>query len=118
VPVSSTTADRRLAELGVAKNGYKEGCIPTTDPMGRFVAFDRSRKDGTPRLGVTRTGLVLRTISPVPVTPVGLNVFPWIVIVPLMEILLNRADPLKIDAPATFSVFATVNPNSVGVFVK
>ena len=79
VPVSSVTAARRLAEVGVPKNVATPVPRPDTPvPIGRPVALVRVPDVGVPRAGVTSeaevmVGEVPRTTEPVPVevvTPV------------------------------------------------
>ena len=82
VPVSSVTAEARLALVGVARNV----AIPVPSPeipleTGRPVQFVRVPEVGVPRIGVTRVGDVARTTEPVPVTavievPLILKLFP------------------------------------------
>lgn len=69
LPVSSVTAVMRFALDGVAS----QDAIPAASPLipvdtGRPVAFVSTAEDGVPSAGVTRVGLVERTILPVPVT--------------------------------------------------
>jgi len=72
VPVSSVTAEMRLALEGVARN------VATPDPSplipvdtGSPVQFVRVPLDGVPRTGVTRVGLVANTAAPLPVSSVS-----------------------------------------------
>ena len=71
VPVSSVTALRKLAELGVVKNVD----TPAPNPLmpvatGKSVQLLRLPDVGVPKIGVTRVGLVLNTNKPVPVSSV------------------------------------------------
>ena len=106
VPVSSVTAEAKLAEDGVAKN------VATPEPKpempvdtGRPVALVRVAEDGVPKAGVTSIGLVARTLFPVPVF-VTLTTFllasranaveavrPDRVVVPLTDRLVKAPDP-------------------------
>jgi hypothetical protein len=74
VPVSSVKAERRLAELGVARKVATPVPKPDTPvPIGRPVAFVKVALVGVPRIGVTRVGEVASTLLPEPVlvpTPV------------------------------------------------
>jgi hypothetical protein len=74
VPVSSVTADARLADDGVAKNVATSVPKPLTPvEIGRPVAFVNVTLAGVPSVGVTSVGEVDRTVLPVPVevvTPV------------------------------------------------
>jgi hypothetical protein len=74
VPVSSVTAEAKLADDGVAK----KVAIPAPNPLtpveiGSPVALVNTAADGVPKAGVTSVGLVDNTLLPVPVlvpTPV------------------------------------------------
>jgi hypothetical protein len=74
VPVSSVTADARLAELGVARKVATLVPRPDTPVLiGKPVALVKVPLEGVPSAGVTSVGLVDRTTFPVPVlvvTPV------------------------------------------------
>jgi len=68
VPVSSVTAEAKLAELGVAKNV----ATPVPKPLipvltGSPVAFVNVTEVGVPNTGVTSVGDVAKTLLPVPV---------------------------------------------------
>jgi hypothetical protein len=68
VPVSSVKAERRLAELGVARKVATPVPRPDTPvAIGRPVAFVKVALVGVPRIGVTRVGDVASTLLPVPV---------------------------------------------------
>jgi hypothetical protein len=68
VPVSSVKAERRLAELGVARKVATPVPRPDTPvAIGRPVAFVKVALVGVPRIGVTRVGEVASTLLPVPV---------------------------------------------------
>ena len=73
-PVSSVTADAKLAEDGVAKNVATPVPSPDTPvDKGKPVALVNVTLVGVPRIGVTNVGEVLKTTEPVPVdvvTPV------------------------------------------------
>ena len=71
VPVSSVKAERRLAELGVARKVATPVPRPDTPvAIGRPVAFVKVALVGVPRIGVTRVGEVANTADPVPVSSV------------------------------------------------
>jgi hypothetical protein len=71
VPVSSVKAERRLAELGVARKVATPVPNPDTPvAIGRPVAFVNVALVGVPRIGVTRVGEVANTADPVPVSSV------------------------------------------------
>ena len=73
-PVSSDTAEIKLALDGVAKNVATPVPSPDTPVLiGKPVAFVNVALVGVPRIGVTRVGLVDNTLLPEPVlvpTPV------------------------------------------------
>lgn len=71
VPVSSVTADAKLALEGVPRNV----ATPVPSPempvdIGSPVAFVRTAADGVPRLGVVKDGDVAKTRGPEPVSSV------------------------------------------------
>jgi hypothetical protein len=71
VPVSSVKAERRLAELGVARKVATPVPRPDTPvAIGRPVAFVRVAAEGVPKSGVTKAGDVAKTADPVPVSSV------------------------------------------------
>jgi hypothetical protein len=74
VPVSSVTAEARLADDGVAKKVATPAPNPLTPvEIGRPVAFVNVTLAGVPSVGVTSVGEVDKTVLPVPVevvTPV------------------------------------------------
>ena len=73
-PVSSVTAEARLAEDGVAKKVATPVPKPETPvEMGRPVALVKVPELGVPRAGVTRVGEVEKTrlVEVVPVVPVA-----------------------------------------------
>ena len=69
LPVSSVTADAKLAEDGVIKNAVTPTPVPVTLPTG-IVQFVRVPEVGVPKTGVTRVGEVANTKAPVPVSSV------------------------------------------------
>jgi hypothetical protein len=75
--------------------------------IGRFVQFAKLPDAGVPKVGVTRfavtiVGLVLNTMSPEPVIPVGFTVVAPIVIgEPIVIPPLNVDIPLNVDVPLT-----------------
>jgi hypothetical protein len=67
-PVSSVTAEARLADDGVARKVATPVPSPDTPvEIGRPVAFVSVADRGVPRVGVTKVGLFDRTTEPVPV---------------------------------------------------
>ena len=69
VPVSSVTADAKLAEDGVAKKVATPVAKPDTpDEIGKPVQLVRVPEVGVPNNGVVRVGDVANTKSPVPVS--------------------------------------------------
>jgi hypothetical protein len=67
-PVSSVTAEARLADDGVARKVATPVPSPDTPvEIGSPVAFVSVADRGVPRVGVTRVGLFDRTTEPVPV---------------------------------------------------
>jgi len=71
VPVSSVKAERRLAELGVARKVATPVPRPDTPvAIGRPVAFVKVALVGVPRIGVTKVGEVANTADPEPVSSV------------------------------------------------
>jgi len=70
-PVSSVTAEARLADDGVPRKVATPVPSPDTPvEIGRPVAFVNVADVGVPRMGVTRVGLVANTKAPVPVSSV------------------------------------------------
>lgn len=73
-PVSSVTADARLELDGVAKNVATLVPNPLTPVLiGKPVALVNTPAEGVPMLGVTNTGLLLKTTFPEPVSSVTAN---------------------------------------------
>jgi hypothetical protein len=77
-PVSSVTADAKLADEGVAKKVATPVANPDTPvEIGRPVQLVRVPEDGVPNAGVTRVGDVANTNAPLPVssdiTPANCN---------------------------------------------
>jgi hypothetical protein len=71
VPVSSVTADARLADEGVAKNVATPAPSPETPVLiGNPVALVSTARLGVPMFGVNKTGLVANTKEPEPVSSV------------------------------------------------
>ena len=71
VPVSSVTADARLADEGVAKNVATPAPSPDTPVLiGNPVALVNTARLGVPIFGVNKTGLVANTKDPEPVSSV------------------------------------------------
>jgi len=69
-PVSSVTAEARLALDGVARNVATPVPRPDTPVLiGSPVQLVRVPEDGVPSTGVTSVGLVASTIEPEPVVP-------------------------------------------------
>jgi hypothetical protein len=69
-PVSLVIAEARLAELGVARKVATPVPRPARLAVGKPVVLVNVPADGVPRLGVTKTGLVAKTLAPVPVSSV------------------------------------------------
>jgi hypothetical protein len=68
VPVSPVTADAKLAEDGVVKKVATPAPKPATPvEIGNPVALVNTPDEGVPRAGVTKVGLVFKTLLPVPV---------------------------------------------------
>lgn len=71
VPVSSVTADTKLADDGVAKNVATLAPRPETPvEIGRPVQFVNVPDVGVPKTGVTSVGVFAKTNAPVPVSSV------------------------------------------------
>jgi len=71
LPVSSVTADAKLAEEGVAKKVATLAARPLIPvETGKPVQLVNVPDVGVPRAGVTNVGLVANTRAPVPVSPV------------------------------------------------
>jgi hypothetical protein len=69
LPVSSVTADAKLAEEGVAKKVATLAARPETPvEIGKPVQFVRVPEFGVPKTGVTRVGVLANTKAPVPVS--------------------------------------------------
>jgi len=79
LPVSSVTAERRLADDGVASHVPTPAPRPVRLEAGKFVQFDRLPEVGVPRIGDTSVGLFDSTMLPEPVV-----VLPSAVTVPLV----------------------------------
>jgi hypothetical protein len=68
-PVSSVTADAKLADDGVARNVATPVPSPETPVvMGRPVALVNVPDVGVPRIGLTNVGVLANTNAPVPVS--------------------------------------------------
>jgi hypothetical protein len=114
VPVSSVKAERRLAELGVARKVATPVPRPDTPvAIGRPVALVKVALVGVPRIGVTRVGEVAKTADPVPVSSVK---------APKRLAELNEpkdvALPTEVTAPVKFALVVTlpaVKPEAVPV---
>jgi hypothetical protein len=69
VPVSSVTADSKLAEDGVAKKVATPVAKPDTpDEIGRPVQLVKVPEPGVPNTGVMKVGVLLNTTRPVPLS--------------------------------------------------
>jgi hypothetical protein len=69
VPVSSVTADIKLADEGVAKNVATFAAKPDTPvEIGRPVQLVRVPEPGVPNTGVMKVGVLLKTKRPVPLS--------------------------------------------------
>ena len=67
VPVSSVSAPRKFADVGVARNVATPVPRPLTPVLiGKPVAFVRTPDAGVPSAGVTKVGLVVMATLPVP----------------------------------------------------
>jgi len=107
-PVSSVTADARLAELGVARKVAMPVPRPDTPVlMGKPVALVRVALEGVPSAGVTSVGLVARTLLPVPVL-VTLTTF----LLAFNAKAVEAVRPDKVVVPLALSV---VNAPAAGV---
>jgi len=114
VPVSSVKAERRLAELGVARKVATPLPRPLTPvAMGKPVAFVKVALVGVPRIGVTSVGEVAKTADPVPVSSVK---------APKRLAELNEpkdvALPTEVTAPVKLALVVTlpaVRPEAVPV---
>jgi hypothetical protein len=114
VPVSSVKAERRLAELGVARKVATPVPRPDTPvAIGRPVAFVKVALVGVPRIGVTKVGEVAKTAEPLPVSSVK---------APKRLAELNEpkevALPTEVTAPVKLALVVTlpaVRPEAVPV---
>jgi hypothetical protein len=69
VPVSSVTADNKLADDGVAKNVATLAASPDTPvEIGRPVQLVKVPEPGVPNTGVMKVGVLLKTTRPVPLS--------------------------------------------------
>jgi hypothetical protein len=69
LPVSSVTAEAKLADEGVIKNAVTPAPVPVTPvEIGRPVQLVRVPEVGVPNNGVVRVGEVANTKSPLPVS--------------------------------------------------
>jgi hypothetical protein len=114
VPVSSVKAERRLAELGVARKVATPVPRPDTPvEIGSPVAFVKVALVGVPRIGVTKVGEVANTAEPLPVSSVK---------APKRLAELNEpkevALPTEVTAPVKLALvvtFPAVKPEAVPV---
>lgn len=120
-PVSSVTAEARLADDGVPRNvatpepsevipvpPLATGNVPVTPVVnGRPVAFVRVADDGVPSAGVTSVGLFERTTFPVPVD----------VVTPVPPLATGRVPvtPVVSGSPVTFVITPEAGVPSAGV---
>ena len=137
VPVSSVTADIKLAEDGVAKNAATFAAKPETPvEIGRPVQLVNVPDVGVPNNGVVRVGEVANTKSPLPVssdiTPANsadevaantLSLLPVVVKVPAvgkvtLEAAVVVSVKLKAPAVARVELFAKAKVASVAGAVK
>jgi hypothetical protein len=79
--------------------------------IGRPVALVRVANEGTPRLGVTRTGLVASTILPVPVTAAPKVTPPYVSVLDRVVAPVTPSVPPTVVLPV--SVLAPVTPSVV-----
>jgi hypothetical protein len=137
VPVSSVTADNKLAEDGVAKKVATPVAKPDTpEEIGRPVQLVRVPEVGVPNNGVVRVGDVANTKRPVPVssdiTPANseeevaantLSLLPVVVKVPAVgNVTLEAAVVVSVNAKAptvaSVELSAKVNVAAVAGAVK
>jgi hypothetical protein len=104
VPVSSVSAEMRLALLGVARSVATPVPNPETPvDIGSPVALVRVPDVGVPRIGVTNVGLVAKTAAPVPVSSVS-------AVKRFEEVKLPStvALPVDVTAPVRLALVVTV----------
>ena len=109
VPVSSVTADAKLALDGVAKNVAMPAPKPLTPVViGRSVALVKVTEEGVPRLGVVKVGDVDKTTLPVPVE----------VVVPVPPLATGKVPVVRADVDVAYTAPPEVNEvNPVPPFV-
>jgi len=115
LPVSSVTADAKLADDGVAKNVATFAAKPDTpDEIGKPVQLVRVPEPGVPNAGVMKVGVLLKTNRPVPlssdITPANsaevvaantLSLLPVVVKVPAVgNVTLEAAVVVRVNAKA------------------
>ena len=115
LPVSSVTADAKLAEDGVAKKVATLAAKPDTpDEIGKPVQLVRVPEPGVPNAGVMKVGVLLNTKRPVPlssdITPANsaevvaantLSLLPVVVKVPAVgNVTLEAAVVVSVNAKA------------------
>jgi hypothetical protein len=132
VPVSSVTADNKLAEDGVAKKVATPVAKPETpDEMGKPVQLVKVPEPGVPNTGVMKVGVLLKTNRPVPlssdITPANsedvvaantLSLLPVVVKVPAVgNVTLEAAVVVSVNAkaPTVESVELSANVNVAAV---
>ena len=112
-PVSSVTAEIKLALDGVTKNVATPVPKPDTPVLiGKPVALVKVALVGVPKIGVTRVGLVANTNDPEPVSSVTVDAK-----LALVGVAKNVATPVpKPDTPVLIGKpVALVNVTDVGV---
>ena len=109
-PVSSVTAARRFAELGVPRKVATPVPRPETPVLiGSPVQLVNVPLDGVPKTGVTNVGLVERTLLPEPVF-VTLTMF-------LLASSARAVDAVRPDRVAVLDAESVVNPPAPEKFV-
>ena len=108
VPVSSSIAPLRLAELGVPKKVLASASRSLRPVIGRPVQFVSVPEAGVPRAGDTKVGEVANTRAPEPVSPVTaaarlaeLGVPKNVATLPPRPVRFDRATLPSNDAPVT-----------------
>ena len=108
VPVSPVTADAKLAEDGVVKKVATPVPKPATPvEIGNPVALVNTPDEGVPSAGVTRVGLVFKTLLPVPVLAT-LTTF-------LLASSAKAVEAVRPDSVVVLEVLSVVNAPVDGV---
>lgn len=118
VPVSSVTADAKLAELGVPKNVATSVPKPEIpEDTGSPVALVSVTLEGVPRAGVTNVGLLAKTSAPDPVSSVMADARLAELGVPKNVAIPDPNDVMPVPPLATGSVPVTPVVNETLVMV-